>query len=163
MLFLGTSTSPRHISTALELQQLFVLSHTHFNTALTLGRMVSHSFPPQVQLPNPRMPTLQITSPNHLLVWGTSSGAWSERPWRVCPRSAKRLWIDCWIAQSSYCYSHPNHKEKKKLFGVGMPPWILIIERFLGHTRFISGKQGLSSEFQHTVVQQYSSLQLSDI
>lgn len=78
---------------------------------------------------------------------------------QVCSRRTKSLWIDCSIAQSTYCYSHPNHK---KQFGVGMPPWILIIERFLGHTRFISGKQGPSSDFQYTVVQKYPSLKLYD-
>lgn len=49
---------------SLELQQLFSLSHTHFTTAVTLGRNVSHTFPLQVQLSCPRMPTLQIISPH---------------------------------------------------------------------------------------------------
>lgn len=67
-----------------------------------------------------------------------------------------------------YCPEHlllltsKPQKKKKKQFGVGMPPWILIIERFLGHTRFISGKQGPSSDVPHTVIQKRRSLQLCD-
>lgn len=32
-----------------------------------------------------------------------------------------------------------------------MHPWILIIERLLGYTRYVSGKQRQSSDFQLTV------------
>lgn len=82
MLFLGSSISPskwpRHLSSS----HFSFWAILIFTTALTLGRKVSHSFPPQVELSNPRMPTLQITSPDHQLVWGTGSGAWSE--W-CCP------------------------------------------------------------------------------
>lgn len=41
---------------------------------------------------------------------------------RVCSPAAKRLWIDCSIAQSTYCYSHPNHKKKKKTIWRGHAP-----------------------------------------
>lgn len=46
-------------------------------------RSQSFFFPLQVELSNPKIPTGQITSPDHLLVWDASSGAWSER---CCPR-----------------------------------------------------------------------------
>lgn len=147
------------MSTTLE-QQLFLGSHTHFTAALTLGRKVPHSFPPQEDLSNPRIPTLQITSPDHLLVPGTSSGVWSA----VLPECALQEKRDYGsIAVLPRALTATHIQTTKKLFGVGMPPWILIIERFLGHTRFISGKQGPTSDFQHPVTQKYTFLRLCDV
>lgn len=134
--------------TPVQQQPLFFWSHSPFTTALTPGLKVPHSLPPQVHLRNPRMTAGQITSPDPSTSVRHQSGSLMQE----CPPKAKKVRIDCSIAQSSYRCSHPQHK---KQFGVGMPPWILIIERFLGHTRFISRQQGPSSDFQRTAIQKY--------
>lgn len=93
------------MSTMFEQQRLFFWSQTHITTALTFGRKVPHSFPSQVDLSYPRISTLQITK--HLLVPGASVIRGAARVHFPC---AKRVWIDCSIAQSNRCYSYPNHK-----------------------------------------------------
>lgn len=82
-----------------------------------------------------------------------SSAAWSGGTAQVHSLRAKRVWINSSLAQSTPCFSYPNHKN---YFVWACPPWILIIERFLGHARFISGKQGPSSDFLHTVSVRYT-------
>lgn len=108
MPFLGSSTSPQQTSMTLEQQQLFIFEPYSFHRSSdTWQKGPTFFLSPWWNCLTPRMLTLQMTSPDHVLVWGTSSGAWSTRCCAVCPRRAKRLWIDCSIAQSTYCFLNP--------------------------------------------------------
>lgn len=98
----------------------------------------------------------------HSTNYKASTGARHLRDPGCCPSALSKRKES--VDRLQYCAEHSLLliSKPQKLFGVGMAPGILIIERFLGHIRFISRKQGPSSDFQHTVIQQYPFFQLRD-
>lgn len=114
---------------------------------LVLSRKVPHSFSPQVDLYYPMI----STTTTHLLVLQESVSGWCPSALSEHKENVDRL---------QYC---PEHSlllisKTQKLFGEGMHPWILIIERLLGYTRCVSGKQRQCSDFQLTVAHAVISL-----